>query len=98
MCDGTTDLQLGSICGRTLGLGYHYATNQLYMADAYHGLCVVGRKGGIATQLVSIAGGEALKWLDGLEVDQDTGNVYFTDISTIYNLRYTHLLIYIKNL
>ncbi|KAM7481664.1 hypothetical protein LguiB_006247 [Lonicera macranthoides] len=85
-CEGTTDPALGNICGRTLGLGMNYKTRELYLADAYHGLSVVGPKGGQAKQLLSSAAGLPLKWLDGMDVDQTTGNVYFTDVSTVYNL------------
>ncbi|KAM7479766.1 hypothetical protein LguiA_027979 [Lonicera macranthoides] len=85
-CGGTTDPEMGSICGRTLGLALNYKTRELYLADAYHGLNVVGPKGGMAKQLLSSAAGLPLKWLDGIDVDQTTGNVYFTDVSTVYNL------------
>ncbi|KAM7502579.1 hypothetical protein LguiB_001483 [Lonicera macranthoides] len=85
-CEGTTDPALGNICGRTLGLGMNYNTRELYLVDAYHGLCVVGPEGGQAKQLLSSAAGLPFKWLDGIDVDQTTGNVYFTEVSTVYNL------------
>jgi len=90
-CGGTTNAALGGICGRTLGLGMNYKTSELYLADAYHGLLVVGPKGGLAKQLLSSAGGQPLKWLDGIDVDQTTGNVYFTDASSVYNFSQVQL-------
>ncbi|KAK3031052.1 hypothetical protein RJ639_035083 [Escallonia herrerae] len=86
LCDNTTNPNLGSICGRPLGLDFHLETNELYIADAYRGLCKVGPEGGLATQLVTSANGLPLKWLDGLTVDQLSGNVYFTDVSSKYDL------------
>ncbi|KAM7471197.1 hypothetical protein LguiA_009380 [Lonicera macranthoides] len=86
LCDGTTDPAKGNICGRILGIGYYNKTDQFYLADAYYGLCVVGPQGGLATQVLASAGGVPLKWLDGIDVDQTTGKVYFTDVSTKYDL------------
>ena len=34
------------------------------------------------------AGGELFNFLNGLDVDQRTGDVYFTDSSTTYSRRY----------
>ena len=39
------------LCGRLLGLKFNEATCELYIADAYFGLMVVGRNGGVAKQL-----------------------------------------------
>ncbi|KAL8142984.1 hypothetical protein V2J09_016016 [Rumex salicifolius] len=38
-------------CGRPLGLRFHITTGNLYIADAYMGLLVVGPNGGLATKL-----------------------------------------------
>ena len=35
-------------CGRPLGLKFNEATCDLYIADAYFGLLVVGHNGGVA--------------------------------------------------
>lgn len=88
VCDGTTNLDLGPICGRTFGLALHYATRQLYIADAYSGLLVDGPNGRLATQLATGAEGQAFHFLDGLDVDQGTGVVYFTDASGVYDFRF----------
>jgi len=51
-CDGKTNYDdLGATCGRSLGLDFNPGTQQLYVADAYVGLMVVGPEGGLATQL-----------------------------------------------
>ncbi|KAL3512343.1 hypothetical protein ACH5RR_025060 [Cinchona calisaya] len=86
-CDSTTDPDLGPTCGRPLGLGFNYRTEELYIADAYFGLCKVGPKGGLAKQLATSAEGGPFKWLDALEVDSRTGIVYFTDLSTKYTMK-----------
>ncbi|CAO2186865.1 unnamed protein product [Urochloa humidicola] len=73
-----------SSCGRPLGLRFHNNSGDLYIADAYMGLMRVGPKGGEATVLVTEAGGVPLRFTNGVDVDQVTGDVYFTDSSTTY--------------
>ncbi|CAL5442106.1 unnamed protein product [Camellia sinensis] len=77
LCDGTTDPDMGPICGRPLGFSFDSANGKLYIVDAYFGLLVVGPNGGLVTQLVPF------KFLDGLDVDQFTGLVYFSDARNI---------------
>ncbi|CAN6231900.1 unnamed protein product [Urochloa humidicola] len=73
-----------SSCGRPLGLRFHNNSDDLYIADAYMGLMRVGPEGGEATVLVNEAGGVPLRFTNGVDVDQVTGDVYFTDSSTTY--------------
>ncbi|CAO2164484.1 unnamed protein product [Urochloa humidicola] len=73
-----------SSCGRPLGLRFHNNSGDLYIADAYMGLMRVGPRGGEATVLVNEAGGVPLRFTNGVDVDQVTGDVYFTDSSTTY--------------
>uniref|UniRef100_M1BGI3 Strictosidine synthase n=1 Tax=Solanum tuberosum TaxID=4113 RepID=M1BGI3_SOLTU len=44
--------EMEHICGRPLGLRFDTKTGELYIADAYFGIQVVGPKGGLATPLV----------------------------------------------
>ncbi|TVT99513.1 hypothetical protein EJB05_55124 [Eragrostis curvula] len=44
-------------CGRPIGLRFHRETGVLYIADAYYGLMVIGRSGGMATSFAREAGG-----------------------------------------
>nr|XP_043612572.1 protein STRICTOSIDINE SYNTHASE-LIKE 12-like [Erigeron canadensis] len=83
-CDGTTDTEKGPICGRPLALSLHPVTGDLYIADAFFGLLVVGPQGGLATQLVN-----GFKFLTGLDIDLSTGNIYLTDASTVFDIRNT---------
>lgn len=76
-----------SKCGRPLGLQFHKATGNLYVADAYLGLLVAGPKGGLMRSLASSANGVPFNFTNGLDVDQETGEVYFTDSSTNYQRR-----------
>ncbi|RVW17138.1 Protein strictosidine synthase-like 12 [Vitis vinifera] len=87
VCDGTTDPNSGPTCGRPLGVGFNNLTGELYIADAYSGLLVVGSNGGLATPVATTAEGVPFRFLNGLDVDQLTGNVYFTDASSVYELR-----------
>jgi hypothetical protein len=61
-----------SKCGRPLGLQFHNATGNLYIADASHGLLLVGPKGGLVKVLATEAEGISFKFTNGLDVDQET--------------------------
>ncbi|XP_017701989.2 protein STRICTOSIDINE SYNTHASE-LIKE 10-like [Phoenix dactylifera] len=87
VCHGSNDSMLESICGRPLGLQFYKATGDLYVADAYFGLLVVAPNGGVATQLATGADGQPFNLANGLDVDQETGVVYFTDSSTRFRRR-----------
>jgi hypothetical protein len=86
-CEGTISTKAEAKCGRPLGLQIHHTTGDLYIADAYFGLMVVGPGGGVATRLV--AGTEKVPFgmTNGVDVDPATGVVYFTDSSTEYKRR-----------
>ena len=73
-----------STCGRPLGLRFHYKSGNLYIADAYKGLMRVGPGGGKATVLANEVDGVPLRFTNGVDVDQVTGEVFFTDSSTNY--------------
>nr|CAB3500852.1 unnamed protein product [Digitaria exilis] len=78
-----------SICGRPLGLQFFAKTGDLYIADAYLGLMTVGPNGGEAEVLATQADdGAAFHFVNGLDVDQATGDVYFTDSSATYPRRF----------
>ncbi|KAG2643154.1 protein STRICTOSIDINE SYNTHASE-LIKE 10-like [Panicum virgatum] len=81
-----------SVCGRPLGLQFHRRSGELYVADAYLGLLRVPPRGGLAEVVAAEAGGEPFNFLNGLDVDQRTGDVYFTDSSTTYQ-RSDYLLV-----
>ncbi|EER96671.1 protein STRICTOSIDINE SYNTHASE-LIKE 10 [Sorghum bicolor] len=81
-----------SLCGRPLGLQFHRRSGDLFIADAYLGLLRVAARGGLAEVVATEAGGEPFNFLNGLDVDQRTGDVYFTDSSTTYR-RSDYLLV-----
>ncbi|PIA59741.1 hypothetical protein AQUCO_00400559v1 [Aquilegia coerulea] len=74
------------VCGRPLGLRFNKKTGDLYIADAYFGLMVVGPEGGLAHVLVNEAEGVPLRFTNDLDIDEE-GNIYFTDSSTKYQRR-----------
>ncbi|TVU08284.1 hypothetical protein EJB05_41683, partial [Eragrostis curvula] len=89
LCGSPSDSDLPSeatesLCGRPLGLRFHNASGDLYIADAYMGLMRVGKDGGEATVLATEANGVPFKFTNGVDVDQATGDVYFSDSSTTY--------------
>ncbi|KAK4481622.1 hypothetical protein RD792_012526 [Penstemon davidsonii] len=78
LCDGTKgDLK---ICGKPIGLEFYQKTKELYVVDAYRGLFVVGKEGGVATQL---SGGTHFDFADAIDIDTTTGVIYITDIGDI---------------
>nr|XP_034570912.1 protein STRICTOSIDINE SYNTHASE-LIKE 10-like [Setaria viridis] len=84
-----------SICGRPLGLQFYAKTSDLYIADAYLELMKVGPDGGEAEVVAAEAGGVPFNFTNGVDVDQATGDVYFTDSSTIYpRARNTQIMIH----
>ena len=76
---------------RPLGLKFDRRTCNLYIADAYFGLLVVGPYGGVAKQIATSvhAGGTPFKFLNALDIDDKTGAIYFSDSSTVYQLRHS---------
>ena len=76
------------MCGRPLGLKFNTATCDLYIADAYYGLAVVGPGGGLAKALATFVEGVPLKFTNALDIDTKTGEVYFTDSSTKFQRRH----------
>uniref|UniRef100_R7WBL7 Strictosidine synthase 1 n=1 Tax=Aegilops tauschii TaxID=37682 RepID=R7WBL7_AEGTA len=74
-----------SQCGRLLGLQFHHKFGDLYVAYAYKGLMRVGPGGGEATLLVNAVDDLPLRFTNGVDIDQVTGQVYFTDSSMKYD-------------
>ncbi|GMN57980.1 hypothetical protein TIFTF001_027075 [Ficus carica] len=70
-------------CGRPLGLDFYEKTGELFFTDQYRGLQRVGRNGGPATQIASTADGTPLTLINDISVNQLSGEVYFTQASTI---------------
>ncbi|KAL6902159.1 hypothetical protein ACP4OV_005035 [Aristida adscensionis] len=85
-CAASTE-ETENICGRPLGVQFYGRTGELYIADAYLGLMKVGPLGGEAEVLATEADGVPFHFVNGLDVDQSTGDVYFTDSSTKYTRR-----------
>ncbi|XP_057983739.1 protein STRICTOSIDINE SYNTHASE-LIKE 2-like [Malania oleifera] len=76
------------ICGRPLGLGFNEETGDMYVADAYKGLLVVGREGGLAHRATAEApAGVHLRFTNSLDIHRRTGVVFFTDSSSQYRRR-----------
>ncbi|RAL48307.1 hypothetical protein DM860_005731 [Cuscuta australis] len=83
-----------SRCGRPLGLRFHKRTGDLYIADAYYGLLVVGPEGGIATPLATHIHGKPILFANDLDIHSN-GSIFFTDTSQRYN-RVNHFLIMLE--
>lgn len=68
-------------------MGFNHQTGDLYVADAYFGLVKVGPNGGPPTQLVGAIQDSPLKFTAALDVDPDTGVIYFTEASANFQIR-----------
>ncbi|KVI03460.1 protein STRICTOSIDINE SYNTHASE-LIKE 10-like [Cynara cardunculus var. scolymus] len=88
--------EMEQICGRPLGLKFDKETDNLYIADAYFGLLVVGSNGGLATSMVSKAQGLPLLFTNSLDLDPIDRLIYFTDSSQRYTRR-DHMLVVLTN-
>lgn len=87
-CRGSRDhVPLEHICGRPLGLSFSELTGELYIADAYMGLLVVGPNGGLASTVASEAQGTPFGFTNGVDIHQTNGAVYFSDSSSRYQRR-----------
>jgi sugar lactone lactonase YvrE len=75
------------LCGRPLGLRFEKKTGNLYIADAYFGLHVVGPAGGLATQVVTEIEGQPLRFTNDMDIDEHEDVIYFTDSSRNFQRR-----------
>nr|WRW51050.1 strictosidine synthase [Uncaria rhynchophylla] len=75
------------ICGRPLGLRFDQKNGDLYIADAYLGLQVVGQMGGLATPLVTEVEGAILRFTNDMDIDEHEDVIYFSDTSMIFQRR-----------
>ncbi|KAH9608186.1 hypothetical protein KSS87_015771 [Heliosperma pusillum] len=83
-------------CGRPLGLCFNEKSGELYIADAYMGLLVVGQDGGLARKVVTEVEGVPLGFINGLDIDQHSGLVYFTS-SSIHYPRRSYMSVILSN-
>ncbi|XP_009630288.1 protein STRICTOSIDINE SYNTHASE-LIKE 13 [Nicotiana tomentosiformis] len=94
--DSTTSKQwkVEPKCGRPLGLRFNKQSGDLYIADAYYGLLVVGPEGGVATSLATHVEGKPILFANDLDIHTN-GSIFFTDTSKKYN-RVNHFLIMLE--
>ncbi|KAE8717577.1 Protein STRICTOSIDINE SYNTHASE-LIKE 13 [Hibiscus syriacus] len=71
-------------CGRPLGLRFDKNSGDLYIADAYYGLLVVGPAGGLATPVATHVEGMQILFANDLDIHKN-GSIFFTDTSRKYN-------------
>lgn len=90
-CRGSQNPNLEHVCGRPLGLRFNDKTGELFVADAYLGLLVVGPDDKFATPIAKQAQGVEFHVTNGLDIDPDSGAVYFTDSSMRFQRRYQTL-------
>ncbi|KAH6768710.1 Calcium-dependent phosphotriesterase superfamily protein [Perilla frutescens var. frutescens] len=81
-------------CGRPLGLRFDKKSGNLYIADAYFGLMVVGAEGGLATPLATHVDGQPILFANDLDIHEN-GSIFFTDSSMRYN-RVDHFFILLE--
>ncbi|OMO68037.1 Six-bladed beta-propeller, TolB-like protein, partial [Corchorus capsularis] len=69
-------------------------SGDLYIADAYFGLLVVGPAGGVATPLATHVEGKPILFANDLDI-HNNGSIFFTDTSKKYN-RVNHFFILLE--
>ncbi|CAI8613878.1 unnamed protein product [Vicia faba] len=79
--------ELEHVCGRPLGLKFDKKNGDLYIADSYLGLKVVGPAGGLATKVATEAEGQPFRFTNDMDISEDEDVIYFTDSSTTYQRR-----------
>lgn len=72
------------LCGRPLGLRFDKESGNLYIADAYYGLLMVGPEGGVATPLATHVEGKPILFANDLDIHRN-GSIFFTDTSKRYD-------------
>ncbi|XP_072997144.1 protein STRICTOSIDINE SYNTHASE-LIKE 10 [Typha latifolia] len=86
-CRGSKNPNLEHECGRPLGLKFNEKTGELFVADAYLGLLLVKPKENATIPIATQAQGIPFSFTNSLDIDQDSGVIYFTDSSTFYQRR-----------
>lgn len=86
-CDRPFAPEMEHLCGRPLGLRFEKKTGNLYIADAYFGLQVVGPAGGLASKVVAEVEGQPLRFTNDMDVDEHGDAIYFTDTSKSFQRR-----------
>ncbi|GLT34884.1 hypothetical protein SLA2020_093750 [Shorea laevis] len=81
-------------CGRPLGLRFNKYTGDLYIADAYYGLLMVGPEGGLAMPLATHVEGKPILFANDLDI-HNNGSIFFTDTSKRHN-RVNHFFIMLE--
>lgn len=87
-CRGSKDTKREQECGRPLGLKFNSKTGELYVADAYLGLRVVKPGENVSRPLVPKWTESPFSFSNGVEIDHETGVIYFTETSTRFQRRY----------
>ena len=87
-CDGSINLAMKQVYRRPLGLKFNEATCNLYIADAYFGLMIVGHNGRVAKQLVISTEGVPFWFANALDINQNSEVVYFSNTITIFHRWY----------
>uniref|UniRef100_J3N5X6 Strictosidine synthase conserved region domain-containing protein n=1 Tax=Oryza brachyantha TaxID=4533 RepID=J3N5X6_ORYBR len=86
-CRGSKDTKREQECGRPLGLKFNGKTGELYVADAYLGLRVVSPGENVSRPLVPQWPATQFSFANGVEIDHETGVIYFTQTSTRFQRR-----------
>ncbi|RAL41235.1 hypothetical protein DM860_010029 [Cuscuta australis] len=83
-CEVKGDPKFRIACGRPTGLNFDQRTGELYICDVFYGLLKVGPNGGLATQIVAGVNGQNFSFLNAVEIEKSTGNLYFIDSGAIF--------------
>lgn len=92
-CDAVDLTKAPTACGRPLGLSFDQKSGDMYYVDAIYGLQrVKSGGGGVAQPVCSSVGGSPLSFPSSVSTGGSNGELYFTDYSRKYNLKYVLII------
>ncbi|CAI9762885.1 unnamed protein product [Fraxinus pennsylvanica] len=73
-------MEVKTRCSRRLGLRFDRKSGDLYIADSYYGLLVVGPEGGLASPLATRVDRKPTLFTNDLDI-HNNGSIFFADTS-----------------
>lgn len=90
-CDAVEFLKAPTACGRPLAFSFDHNSGDMYYVDAIYGLMrVKSGGGGVAQPVCSTVGGSPLSLASSIATGGSNGDLYFTDYSRKFNIKYVH--------
>lgn len=89
-CDAVDFSKAPTACGRPLAFSFDQNSGDMYYIDAIYGLMRVKSGGGVAQPVCSTAAGSPLSLPSSIAIGGSNRDLYFTDYSRKFNIKYVH--------